>query len=118
MSDLYYLQDKRTILGNFMMFWRDGGGYTSDVSKAEVFTKEEAFRHNQCRETDVPWPKSYIDSRISKAVDVQLVCENEALEISGVELKKPEKPKYKPKRCRVCGVFIIKHWDYCSGCRD
>ena len=55
--DEYYLQDKRSYVGNDILFWADGGGYTTDVSKAEVFTKDRALRLNQSRETDVPWPK-------------------------------------------------------------
>lgn len=50
MTDCFYLQDSRQIVGNDMMWWaKDGLGYTSDVSKAEVFTKEDAQRHHNGR---------------------------------------------------------------------
>lgn len=117
MTDQYYLQDNRYILGNCMMFWREGGGYTSNVTKAEVFTKEDAVRQNQCRDSDIPWPKSYIDARLSQTVDVQHVSEEEALELSGIELNKPKKEKRKPDRCDGCGKFIYRgSYGLCGDC--
>ena len=50
----YYLQDSRTTVGNFLLFWKqDHKGYTTDISQAHEFTLEEALSH---RDTDVPWP--------------------------------------------------------------
>lgn len=71
MSDLFYLQDSRGLVGENMMFWSIGGGYTSDIRKAEVFTKAEAISQNQCRESDIPWPAEYIKARFYTAVDMQ-----------------------------------------------
>jgi len=70
-SNQYYLQDKRDFVGNDMLFWRLGGGYTTDVSKAEIFTKESALNQHRARETDIPWAKEYIDSITRPAVDFQ-----------------------------------------------
>ena len=75
------MQDTRQIAGNDMMWWAKGGkGYTSDLSKAEVFTKEAADRQHQCRDTDLPWPKEYIDNKTRPAVDFQYVNHDEALQ--------------------------------------
>lgn len=80
-SELFYLQDKRQYVGNDLLFWaKDGKGYTTDVSKAEIYTKEKAFAQNRSRETDVPWPKSYIDERTRPAVDHQYVDIETALQ--------------------------------------
>jgi len=70
----FYLQDTRQFVGNDMVFWaKDGKGYTTDINKCHVFTQQEAFEQNQCRDTDRPWPKDYIDSKTRPAVDVQHV---------------------------------------------
>lgn len=65
----YYLQDNRTHVGNSMLWWaKDSKGYTCDIRKAHV------FRHDEIpgdRKTDVPWPKEYIDERISHHIDHQ-----------------------------------------------
>jgi len=79
MSELYYLQDKRDYVGNSMLWWRAGGsGYCCDVREAGVFTKEQAFAQHRCRETDIPWPRSYIDARVAHHVDMQRVKLTEA----------------------------------------
>lgn len=50
----YYLQDKRSVVGNFLLFWAKGSqGYTTNIDEAEEFTLKEALSH---RATDVPWP--------------------------------------------------------------
>lgn len=73
-QQLYYLQDKRDYVGNSMLWWRkEHAGYCCDVREAHVFTKEEAYAQHRMRETDIPWPKAYIDSRVSHHVDHQKV---------------------------------------------
>ncbi len=71
--DEWYLQDKRQYVGNDILWWKDGGGYTTSVEEAEIFTKEKAFKHHTGRETDVPWPKRYIDQRTRPVIDMQYV---------------------------------------------
>ncbi|NIX57648.1 MAG: hypothetical protein GWN14_17425 [candidate division Zixibacteria bacterium] len=74
MSDLFYLQDSRDYVGNDMLWWAIGCyGYTTDLSRAHVFTKDEAFSRHEARETDLPWPKDYIDGKTRPAVDMQYV---------------------------------------------
>lgn len=70
-EDSYYLQDSRSLTGTNLMFWAKGGSYTSDIERAEVFTKEAAVAQNQSRSSDLPWPKSYIDARTRPVVDHQ-----------------------------------------------
>lgn len=71
-QELYYLQDKRSYVGNSMSWWaKDGKGYVCDIRKAHVYTKAEAYRQHDKRETDIPWPKAYIDARISHHIDMQ-----------------------------------------------
>lgn len=56
------------------MWWaKDGRGYTTDVSLAHVFTKAGAFGQHNCRETDRPWPKDYIDGKTRPVVDHQYI---------------------------------------------
>ena len=115
MSDSYYLQDKRCYVGNDLLFWAKGGsGYTTDTSKAHIYTKEEAFSQNRMRDTDIPWPKEYIDSRTRPAVDHQDTDIDEALKGCGEKLSPPWKPKYEPYKCYHCGRFLSEHDYYCS----
>lgn len=104
----YYLQDSRDYVGNDVLWWaKDGKGYTTDLSKAHVYTKDEAVAQNKCRPSDIPWPCEYIDARTRPAVDMQYIKRDEALASTDIELAKPDKPA-KPERykCVGCGVFM------------
>lgn len=40
-TDLYYIQDSRSYVGNCVVFWgKDGGGYVCDITKAGLYTYE------------------------------------------------------------------------------
>lgn len=80
MTDLFYLQDSRSNVGTGAMFWKQGGGYTSNLDQAEAFTREKAVGQYECRETDLPWPKPYIDDRHHVGVDCQHVMPDEAIQ--------------------------------------
>ncbi|WP_454255151.1 hypothetical protein [Pseudomonas sp. Marseille-Q8238] len=71
MSDLFYLQDSRSNTGSRAMFWRDGGGYTSNLDEAEQFTRAAAVKQYECRETDLPWPVDYVRALAEVGVDHQ-----------------------------------------------
>jgi hypothetical protein len=116
MADEFYLQDSRSYVGNDVLWWQVGGGYTSDVSKAEVFTRDIAQRRHDVRPTDIPWPKAYIDARTRPAVDMQYIRREEALEGSGVVLVVPVNVRKEPMRCHVCGGFINERQVFSSGC--
>jgi hypothetical protein len=107
-SDLFYLQDSRTYVGNDVMWWaRPGeGGYTTDLSKARLFTKEDAIYQHHTRETDIPWPKDYIDGKTRPAVDMQYINREEALRDTGITLLKPQQPRKYVNRCCECGRFL------------
>ncbi|MBB5190089.1 ribosomal protein S27AE [Silvimonas terrae] len=107
MSELFYLQDSRTYVGNDMLFWAvNNQGYTSDLRKAAKYTKAEAVAQHQMRPSDIPWPCTYIDARTRPAVDMQYVKRSEALAGTGIELVK-EKPIPKTiERCGGCGRFM------------
>ena len=118
MSEEYYLQDKRSYVGNDLLFWRDGGGYTTDLTEAEVFTREAALSQNQSRDTDIPWPKGYVWAKTRPAVDVQHVDIQEALVGLNIELKKP-RPYVKPTyNCYGCGRFMTEHTYYGGRCNN
>jgi len=67
----FVLQDNRSYTGDRLMFWAQGGGYTSNLDLAERYTQEKALAQNQCRETDIPWPLAYLTDRAELAVDCQ-----------------------------------------------
>lgn len=79
-ADGWYLQDTRSYVGNDVLFWaQDSNGYTTDVSKAHVFTQEEAFRQAAMRGVDRAWPKAYIDGKTRPAVDMQYIKHEDAI---------------------------------------
>lgn len=72
MSDqLFLLQDSRGLVGDNLMFWDVGGGYTSDILKADRFSKADAVAQHECRNSDIPWPAEYFLARHYIAVDMQ-----------------------------------------------
>lgn len=68
---MYYMQNKRSFTGNCVVWWKEGGGYTSKLELAQKWTKEEAFAQAQSRDTDVPWPCDAIDPIARHTVDMQ-----------------------------------------------
>jgi len=123
----FYLQDKRSYVGNDILWWaKDGRGYTTDLNCAHVYTKEKALAQNKCRYTDVPWPKSYVDGKTRPAVDMQYVDIQTALQGTDIKLSQPEKPKKETYRCENCGVFVseseyyrsVYHGEPCRKCED
>ena len=78
MSDLFFLQDSRSTTGTRAMFWRLGGGYTSNLDQAEQFTIERAVKQFESRETDLPWPVAYVRARAEIGVDCQYLTRSEA----------------------------------------
>lgn len=79
-GEWFYLQDTRSIVGNCMVWWaKDCNGYTTKISDAHVFTKEEAYKRSCDRPTDLYWPKEYIDARLSRHVDAQACVWGEAI---------------------------------------
>lgn len=71
---LYYLQT-RGYVGNSLMWWKKGKhGYTTDVRRAHVFTREEAYGQAKVRPTeDFPWRKDYIDANVEHSVNAEVV---------------------------------------------
>lgn len=115
--DQYYLQDSRDYVGNDLMFWGiEGRGYVTDVSKAQVYTKAEAARQHQVRDTDIPWPKAYIDAHTRPAVDMQYVKRDVALTDTGIMIITPKRYRPKPVNCCGCGRILSTVQQYCGPC--
>lgn len=79
--ELYYIRNEG-YLGNALLWWQLGGGYTCDINKAEKFTEEEAKKQCLSRHSDSAYKVSYIDN-LEKAkktiIDSQYVDKNERL---------------------------------------
>ena len=117
MADQFYLQDSRSYVGNDMQFWGiNGNGYVTDLRLAQVYTKAEAVAQHQSRETDIPWPKDYIDARTRPAVDMQYVKRAEALAGTGIELIKARKARRERVNCCGCGRFLTHQYQDCPHC--
>ena len=103
----FYLQDSRSYVGNDVLWWAKGfNGYTTDLRNAHVFTLTEAQKHHDARNSDVPWPCDYIESRTRPAVDMQYIKRDEALRDSGITLCVEKKPSPERLRCQACNSFI------------
>lgn len=71
MSHIFFLQDGRGLVGENLMFWAKGGGYTSDLRQADPFSKDNAVAQHRIRQTDIPWPADYLHARFYTPVDMQ-----------------------------------------------
>jgi hypothetical protein len=120
MSEEYYLQDTRSFVGNDLLFWRLGGGYTTNLKEAEVFTEYWAMRQHESRWSDVPWPKDYIDAKTRPAVDMQYVDIATALEGTGIKLSEARPYRnfrsWEVSRCNSCGRFMTEIAYYSAPC--
>lgn len=77
----YYYIRNEGYLGNALIWWQKGGGYTCDIGKAEMFTKEEAQRICK-RPEDSAYYYKYIDNLTEAKkiiVDAQYVDEKKRL---------------------------------------
>lgn len=116
-TELFYLQDSRSYVGNDVLWWaKDGNGYTTDLSKAQTYTKDEAQRKHDSRRSDIPWPKDYIDAKTRPAVDMQYIKRADALAGTGITITPEPKPKREQHRCEACGSFMTAEQRYSSGC--
>lgn len=110
----FYMQNG--VSGNAIMWWAKGrSGYTTDIERAHVFTKEEAIGQHRTRIEDKPWPKGYIDQRLKSFVDSQQCNLKEALRGTGVKISKPERIKRERHNCPECGGFMSE-FQYYTGC--
>lgn len=74
----FLLQESTTYVGSRLSWWaKDGKGYTTDLASAEVFTREQALSQHECRQSDIPWPKCYVECHVTRSVDHQVVCFDE-----------------------------------------
>ena len=87
MSDSFYLQDTRQYVGNCILWWRRGGGYTTNLKEAEIFNREQVDSIYKMRpQSTRPWPTEYIDNKSVPMVDIQYIDMQKALEGRGGEL--------------------------------
>lgn len=117
MTALFYIQDTRSFLGNSPVWWgHNGSGYTSNILNAGVYSQEQAVAQHKSRESDVPWPKSYIDKKISVTVDFQHISIKDALKGTGIKLIKPKKRRPTTGKtrgnCPTCGKITWDHNPY------
>lgn len=117
MSDLFYLQDSRSYVGNDVLWWSlNGNGYTTDLRQAQVYTRDEAQAMHNARETDIPWPKEYIDGKTRPAVDMQYIKRDEALRGTGITLIKLRSHRAETPNCAGCGRFLNDMHRYSQDC--
>ena len=76
----YYIRNEG-YLGNALLWWRIGGGYTCDIRSAEKFTLERA--ENICkRPQDTAYRTDYIDNLLESQkliIDCQYVSRDQQL---------------------------------------
>lgn len=70
----YYVQDRRTFLGNSVVWWAlNGNGYTSDITKAHKYNGKEIKK--SWRDTDIIWFSEHVEQHIKQHVDSQYLEE-------------------------------------------
>lgn len=117
----FYVQDSRSYLGNCMMFHANNmEGYTTDLTRAMVFTRLEAMQQHEARITDIPWPKEYIDVLARPMVDQQRTSpfRETVMQNAHIKLIKPkkERPKKHLGRCDECGSYMSAEQVMKTGC--
>ena len=88
-AKLYYLQDARQFVGNCVLWWRLGGGYTTEIKDAELFPAEKL---RGLRDTDVPWAQEIVMSAICQHVRIEHLQEA-ARTAPDAEARKPRPRK-------------------------
>lgn len=71
MSTTYFIQDTRQHVGNCMLWWANGGGYTTHLDEAREYTEKEACSIERTSGTDKAWPADQVRAAASLQVDVQ-----------------------------------------------
>lgn len=72
MENEFYLRDTRSDVGSTCMFWAKGGcGYSSDLARAEVFSREEAQKYADRQCHFIPLSKLKVDAVSTVRVDMQ-----------------------------------------------
>jgi len=105
MSELFYMRDSRSNTGNNVMFWNIGGaGYGTNLDGLEVYTREEAQRRHNSRNSDVPLLKSLVDEVSISAVDCQVLPESGGID-SGGEYVVQRKGHWNGNDIRFVGRF-------------
>lgn len=77
---MYYIRNEG-YLGNALIWWQQGGGYTCDINNAEIFTEEQA-RQICKRPEDSAYRVKYIDNLLKSKktiIDSQYVDSEERL---------------------------------------
>ena len=67
----FYIQNG--YVGNSVMWWaKNGSGYTTDIEKAQLYTKQEVLdKFVGGREEDIIWESKHVLNNIKKHVDAQ-----------------------------------------------
>ena len=66
-KETYFMIDRRSLIGNCVVFWaKDHKGYTTDLEKAHMFSKEEAIsiERNRCSECAIPYEEAMKAARL------------------------------------------------------
>jgi hypothetical protein len=72
MENEFYLRDTRGNTGSSCMFWAEGGcGYTTNLDRSEVFSREEAQKYADRQYHFIPLSKSKVDAVATVRVDMQ-----------------------------------------------
>ena len=101
MNQFYLQVNRKNISAN--IFWcKKGGNTTTDLSKAEVFTRNEAFEKHHNFEAFIPWPKGYVDSKVMSVVEMNSASIKTAYNGIDVDIRVPGAQQ--PEICR-CGAI-------------
>lgn len=73
-EDLYFLQNVTAgYVGDYVVFWNDKGGYTTDIDSAKKFTSKDAddiIRATRGSHSWTKWPVKLVEDNITRVVNI------------------------------------------------
>lgn len=117
-TDLYYIQDSRSYVGNCVVFLgKDRNGYVCDITKAGLYTYEEAMSQHKSRHTDIPWLKEDVENALKTFCDVQYLSKRQHEVYDELEQHKLNKAKQdKDDRARAHIAQLKDDLSYAMEC--
>lgn len=107
-TELCYVAARFHFDGNDI-FWLSGDALTTDLTKASVYTLDEAFSHfgsEASAFTRQIWPKAYVDARARPVASAVTMSVDEALAGTGITLQRPLPQRRMTPKCGGCGQFV------------
>lgn len=112
---MHLLQIPKQYVGNNVL-WRAVTGPTTDVSKAQRVSLDDAQKLRRDGSVDVMWPEDYITANTRRVVNRSNVNIDEALAGTGIVLIIEKPPIREVLRCYGCGKYLSEKSLWSGAC--